>query len=90
MKGLFKFKTNKPSYQAITVLTNYQSCELGHALKTKLLEKGNLILVSPLSVDNKQDSGVHFQADLQNAQDINRLIAYLKGENMKIQNLIHN
>jgi len=50
MKGLFKFNaTKKPAYQAVTILTNYQACELGLALKSKLLQNNQspVVLVSP-------------------------------------------
>ena len=50
MKGLFKYNaTKKPAYQAVTILTNYQACELGLALKSKLLQNNQspVVLVSP-------------------------------------------
>ncbi len=46
--------------------------------------------MSPEAQPENQKQGIHFQASLENEQDISRLIAYLKEENMLIGNLIHN
>ena len=71
MKGLFKRFQQTPSssgHQLVTVLTNYQACTLGYAIKDKLVEnlQSPVVLVSPEVQPESHKQGIHFQASLQN------------------------
>ena len=105
MKGIFKSlrrsqKGSNESYQKVCVITNFNSCPVGRGIARMIAKEEperRVIGVSQNAVDfmqSKEGSELEgvtpFQARLQDENERNRLIAFLKQENMKIDRIIHN
>ncbi|TNV82221.1 hypothetical protein FGO68_gene9449 [Halteria grandinella] len=74
------------------MVTNFNACPLGLALADRLGANSKVILVSQDASDHQAlpQNAFPFTARIQEEEDRNRLVAFLKQENMKVTKLIHN
>jgi hypothetical protein len=75
------------------LLTNHDACPFGLALAKNYLKRNDtkvLLFTQNKSNDKTTLDTPVFQGNVHEPQDCNRLIAFLKQENMKITRLIHN
>ena len=87
LKSIFAHTPRPVPSVPATLLTNFASCPLGLALARRLsLTPCKLILVSPERAPEfeHKPNVVMFAARLQDETDRNRLIAYLKQEDVKL------
>jgi len=86
IKSLFRSTSTTKEPTHISLLCNYTSCRLGQYLQASLSNRITTISVA----HNAATSDTTFQAFLNEQQDRDRLISYLKQNNFRVKYLVFN
>ncbi|CDW91507.1 UNKNOWN [Stylonychia lemnae] len=89
---------NSTNLEKIAVITNYSACPLGQSLLKVLSQDYRVVAISyddktndDINQNNEKTSNIiRFKAHLSEQDDRNRLIAFLKSENMVISRMVNN